>query len=274
MEDGHGGPDVGRRTPGRCRRAAKLELLTGFLMKGMQLLEVLFGLLFVVSLGVMVGQAGFRVLPALAAPNWERVDPMLGMGRLFSLPALLRGGAATAKVAITLVLAVVLMKGRLARLATFDQQSLSSAATQTWHIVLILGLFRLALNVATTRLILLKGSAGHIVSTFGNFVVGGSLVVGLVIFLILIIIQFVVITKGAGRISEVAARFTLDALPGKQVALDAELNSGAIDENEARRRRQQLLREAEFYGAIQAIDIICGCGQHIRLQCRDQEGKL
>ncbi len=117
-------------------------------------------------------------------------------------------------------------------------------------LLLLLTLFRLALNVATTRLILLKGSAGHIVATFGNFVVGGSLVVGLVIFLILVIIQFVVITKGAGRISEVAARFTLDALPGKQVAIDAELNSGAIDENEARRRRQQLLREAEFYGAM------------------------
>ncbi len=117
-------------------------------------------------------------------------------------------------------------------------------------LLLLLTLFRLALNVATTRLILLKGSAGHIVATFGNFVVGGSLIVGLVIFLILVIIQFVVITKGAGRISEVAARFTLDALPGKQVAIDAELNSGAIDENEARRRRQQLLREAEFYGAM------------------------
>ncbi len=117
-------------------------------------------------------------------------------------------------------------------------------------LLLLLTLFRLALNVATTRLILLKGSAGHIVSAFGNFVVGGSLVVGLVIFLILVIIQFVVITKGAGRISEVAARFTLDALPGKQVAIDAELNSGAIDEGEARRRRQQLLREAEFYGAM------------------------
>jgi flagellar biosynthesis protein FlhA len=117
-------------------------------------------------------------------------------------------------------------------------------------LLLLLTLFRLALNVATTRLILLKGSAGHIVATFGGFVVGGSLVVGLVIFLILIIIQFVVITKGAGRVSEVAARFTLDALPGKQVAIDAELNSGAIDDVEARRRRQQLLREAEFYGAM------------------------
>ncbi|HWG43766.1 MAG TPA: flagellar biosynthesis protein FlhA [Gemmataceae bacterium] len=117
-------------------------------------------------------------------------------------------------------------------------------------LLLLMTLFRLALNVATTRLILLKGSAGHIVATFGGFVVGGSLVVGLVIFLILIIIQFVVITKGAGRVSEVAARFTLDGLPGKQVAIDAELNSGGIDDAEARRRRQQLLREAEFYGAM------------------------
>jgi flagellar biosynthesis protein FlhA len=117
-------------------------------------------------------------------------------------------------------------------------------------LLLLMTLFRLALNVATTRLILLKGVAGHIVEAFGGFVVGGSLVVGLVIFLILIIIQFVVITKGAGRVSEVAARFTLDGLPGKQVAIDAELNSGAIDEAEARRRRQALLREAEFYGAM------------------------
>ena len=111
-------------------------------------------------------------------------------------------------------------------------------------------LLRLSLNVATTRLILLKGSAGMIVAAFGNVVVGGNLVVGLVVFLILIIIQFVVITKGAGRISEVAARFTLDALPGKQMAIDAELNAGHIDEVEARRRRQHLMREAEFHGAM------------------------
>jgi flagellar biosynthesis protein FlhA len=114
----------------------------------------------------------------------------------------------------------------------------------------LLTLFRLSLNVATTRLILLNGRAGMIVATFGNFVVGGNLVVGLVIFLILVIIQFVVITKGASRISEVAARFTLDAMPGKQVAIDAELNSGAIDDAEARQRRQHLMREAEFYGAM------------------------
>jgi flagellar biosynthesis protein FlhA len=117
-------------------------------------------------------------------------------------------------------------------------------------LLLLMTLFRLALNVATTRLILTRGNAGEIVSTFGGFVVGGNLVVGLVIFLILIVIQFVVITKGAGRVSEVAARFTLDALPGKQVAIDAELNAGAIDEAEARRRRQSLMRETEFYGAM------------------------
>jgi flagellar biosynthetic protein FlhB len=114
------------------------DLLAGFLMKGLQLLEVLFGLLFVVSLGVMVGQAGFRVLPALAAPNWERVDPTGGLRRMFSLPALLRGGTATAKAALTLVLAVVLTKGRFARLAAFHQQGLSNAVAQTWDMVLLL----------------------------------------------------------------------------------------------------------------------------------------
>ncbi len=117
-------------------------------------------------------------------------------------------------------------------------------------VLLLITLFRLGLNVATTRLVLLNGDAGVIVTAFGRFVVGGNLVVGLVIFLILIIIQFVVITKGAGRVSEVAARFTLDAMPGKQMAIDAELNAGAIDEAEARRRRQQLMRESEFYGTM------------------------
>ncbi len=117
-------------------------------------------------------------------------------------------------------------------------------------VLLLMTLFRLTLNVATTRLVLLNADAGVIVTAFGRFVVGGNLVVGLVIFLILIIIQFVVITKGAGRISEVAARFTLDAMPGKQMAIDAELNAGAIDEAEARRRRQQLMRESEFYGTM------------------------
>ncbi|MDY3551618.1 flagellar biosynthesis protein FlhA [Gemmata sp. JC717] len=117
-------------------------------------------------------------------------------------------------------------------------------------LLLLLTLFRLALNVATTRLVLLNGDAGTIVDAFGKFVVGGSLIVGLVIFLILIVIQFVVITKGAGRVSEVAARFTLDSLPGKQMAIDAEMNAGMIDEAEAKRRRTSLMRESEFYGTM------------------------
>jgi flagellar biosynthesis protein FlhA len=116
--------------------------------------------------------------------------------------------------------------------------------------LLLLTLFRLSLNVATTRLILLDGDAGKIVLTFGDFVVGGKLIVGIVIFLILVTIQFIVITKGATRISEVNARFTLDAMPGKQMAIDAELNAGAISESEAKERRSTLTREAEFYGAM------------------------
>jgi flagellar biosynthesis protein FlhA len=111
-------------------------------------------------------------------------------------------------------------------------------------------LFRLSLNVASTRLILLNGNAGDIITTFGKFVTGGNLVIGMVIFLILVIIQFVVITKGAERISEVAARFNLDAMPGKQMAIDADLNAGLIGEEEARNRRQKIVKESEFYGAM------------------------
>jgi len=116
--------------------------------------------------------------------------------------------------------------------------------------LLILTLFRLTLNISTTRAILLHGDAGGIVRAFGDYVVQKNLLVGLVIFSILVIIQFIVVTKGAGRISEVAARFILDAMPGKQMAIDAELNAGAIDEPEARRRREHLMREAEFHGAM------------------------
>ncbi|MGG1480330.1 flagellar biosynthesis protein FlhA [Bacillus smithii] len=117
-------------------------------------------------------------------------------------------------------------------------------------LLLLLTLFRLGLNVSTTRSILSKGEAGGVVETFGTFVVGGNLVVGLVVFLILIIIQFVVITRGAERVSEVAARFTLDAMPGKQMAIDADLNAGMISEQEARERRENISREADFYGAM------------------------
>jgi flagellar biosynthesis protein FlhA len=117
-------------------------------------------------------------------------------------------------------------------------------------LLLIATMFRLGLNVSATRLVLLHGFAGHVIESFGHFVVGGSIVVGLVIFLILIVIQFVVITNGAGRVAEVAARFTLDAMPGKQMAIDADLNSGLIDEDTARRRRAEVAGEADFYGAM------------------------
>lgn len=117
-------------------------------------------------------------------------------------------------------------------------------------LLLFVTLFRLALNVASTRLILLDGYAGHIIEAFGNFVVRGNYVVGMVVFLILVLINFIVITKGAGRIAEVAARFTLDALPGKQMAIDAELNAGLINETEARSRRKAVEGEADFYGAM------------------------
>jgi flagellar biosynthesis protein FlhA len=117
-------------------------------------------------------------------------------------------------------------------------------------LLLMVTLFRLSLNVASTRLILGEAYAGTIIQAFGSYVVAGNYVVGLVIFLILVLINFIVITKGSGRIAEVAARFTLDAMPGKQMAIDADLNNGMIDEDEARDRREKITREADFYGAM------------------------
>ncbi|SET96955.1 flagellar biosynthesis protein FlhA [Geodermatophilus poikilotrophus] len=117
-------------------------------------------------------------------------------------------------------------------------------------LILIATLFRLALNVSSTRLVLTDGYAGKVIEAFGHFVIGGSLVVGLVIFVILTIIQFVVITNGAGRVAEVGARFTLDAMPGKQMAIDADLNAGLINEKQARRRRTEVTAEADFYGSM------------------------
>jgi flagellar biosynthesis protein FlhA len=142
-------------------------------------------------------------------------------------------------ITISLVLLLVVMNARSAReLSTFPT------------ILLFTTLFRLGLNVASTRLILTHGQAGNVIHAFGEYVGGDNLAVGLVVFLILIIIQFVVITKGSGRISEVAARFVLDAMPGKQMAIDADLNSGLIDATEARARRAAISSEAEFYGAM------------------------
>jgi len=122
-------------------------------------------------------------------------------------------------------------------------------------LLLVTTLFRLSLNVASTRLILLHGNegplaAGRVIKSFGSFVVGGNYVVGMIVFIILVIVNFVVITKGATRIAEVAARFTLDAMPGKQMSIDADLNAGVIDENEAKERRMNITRESEFHGAM------------------------
>jgi flagellar biosynthesis protein FlhA len=117
-------------------------------------------------------------------------------------------------------------------------------------LLLIATLFRLALNISATRLVLTDGFAGHVIAAFGHFVIGGSLVIGLVIFAILLVIQFVVITNGAGRVAEVGARFTLDAMPGKQMAIDADLNAGLINEETARKRRSDIAAEADFYGAM------------------------
>jgi len=155
------------------------------------------------------------------------------------VPAIILDMGLATSIAMTLVLLVVSLNAR----GAIEVSAFPS-------VLLLLTLFRLALNVATTRLILLEGTGGKIVEAFGRVVIGGNLVVGLVIFLILVIIQFVVITKGASRVSEVAARFTLDALPGKQMAIDAELNAGSINDAEARRRREELARETDFYGAM------------------------
>jgi flagellar biosynthesis protein FlhA len=158
---------------------------------------------------------------------------------IIPLPTVLLDVLLTFNIAyVLLLLMVVLGLGNPLELSTFPS------------LLLIGTLFRLALNVASTRLILLDGYAGKVIESFGQFVVGGQMVVGLIIFLILVVIQFVVITKGAERISEVAARFTLDAMPGKQMSIDADLNAGLIDEREARRRRDEIMQEADFYGAM------------------------
>jgi flagellar biosynthesis protein FlhA len=117
-------------------------------------------------------------------------------------------------------------------------------------LLLVTTVYRLALNISTTRLILSEGEAGKVVETFGSFVAGGELAIGFVVFLILIVVQFIVITKGAERVSEVGARFTLDAMPGKQMSIDADLNAGLINEQQAKERREKIEKEADFYGSM------------------------
>ena len=134
----------------------------------------------------------------------------------------------------------------LVSLQTSNPMDLSAFPT----LLLLLTLFRLGLNVGSTRIILGSGEGGQVITAFGNFVVGGNYAVGVVIFLILVAINFIVITKGAGRVAEVAARFTLDAMPGRQMSIDADLNAGVIDDAEAREMRRAVSLEADFYGAM------------------------
>ncbi len=142
---------------------------------------------------------------------------------------------------ITLAIVIVMV-------TIYNQEALDLSVFPS--LLLLTTLFRLALNVSSTRLILLEGYAGEVITAFGNFVVGGNAVVGFIVFVILIIIQFIVITKGAERVAEVSARFTLDAMPGKQMAIDADLNQGTITDAEAAQRRRKIQREADFYGAM------------------------
>ncbi len=158
---------------------------------------------------------------------------------LIPLPTVLMDLLLACSISLAIAVLIVTLAAREAlELSTFPS------------LLLFVTLFRLSLNVASTRLILLQGDAGKIIETFGQFVAGSSFVVGLVIFLILVVIQFIVITKGAERISEVTARFTLDAMPGKQMAIDADLNAGTITEAEANQRRVKIVKESEFYGAM------------------------
>ena len=118
-------------------------------------------------------------------------------------------------------------------------------------------IFRISLNVSSTRLILSTGNPGVVVQTFGNFVGGGNLVIGAIVFIVLVIIQFIVINKGSERVAEVTARFTLDAMPGKQMAIDADLNTGAITDKEAKERREKIQKESSFFGAMDGCNQVC-----------------
>ena len=225
----------------------------------------------------LVAQVSGAATPGLAAPMREgnaaaakkhgRTGPDLGISGALPLAKLAEMGVPLAVLAIILAL--------IAPVPAFLMDVLISANITMSVIVLLVSiyitrpvefsvfpttlllmtLFRLALNISSARLILLEGNsgtaaAGRVIEAFGNFVVGGNYIIGVVIFLVLIAIQYVVINHGAVRISEVTARFTLDAMPGKQMSIDSDLNSGLIDESEARGRRKQLAAEAEFYGAM------------------------
>ncbi|HMW49860.1 MAG TPA: FHIPEP family type III secretion protein, partial [Cellvibrionaceae bacterium] len=187
--------------------------------------------------------AGFRGLwhGNLAVPILLLM--LLGM-MILPMPPFLLDAFFTFNIALSIVVLLV---------SIYSLRPLDFAVFPT--ILLVATLLRLALNVASTRVVLLEGhkggdAAGKVIEAFGEVVIGGNYAVGLVVFIILMIINFVVVTKGAGRISEVSARFTLDAMPGKQMAIDADLNAGLIDQDEARKRRVEVAAEADFYGSM------------------------
>ena len=168
---------------------------------------------------------------------------ILGM-MVLPLPAFLLDMLFTFNIALSIMVLLVSM---------YTLKPLDFAVFPT--VLLLTTLLRLSLNVASTRIVLMEGhtgpdAAGKVIEAFGHFLVGGNYTVGIVVFIILVMINFIVITKGAGRIAEVAARFTLDAMPGKQMAIDADLNAGLIGEEEARKRRTDIAQEAEFYGSM------------------------
>ena len=189
----------------------------------------------------ILGGAGMSVLSGLGTPLL--LFMMLVM-MVMPLPPVMLDLFFTFNIALAMIVLLA---------SVYAGRPLEFAAFPT--VLLIATLLRLALNVASTRVVLLEGhagtgAAGKVIQAFGEFVVGGSYAVGLVVFAILVIINFVVVTKGAGRISEVTARFTLDAMPGKQMAIDADLNAGLIGQDEALRRREEISSEADFYGAM------------------------
>ena len=198
-----------------------------------------------------MANAGVERLPGFVRQLGRQTDIYLAVGvigiiivMILPLPAFMLDILLTASITVSIIILMV---------SLYIVKPLEFSSFP--FVLLLCTLFRLALTVASTRLILLNGhqgtgAAGEVIRAFGEFVVGGNYVVGLIIFSILVIINFMVITKGSGRVAEVAARFTLDAMPGKQMSIDADLNAGVIDEDEARRRREEVRREADFYGSM------------------------
>ena len=193
--------------------------------------------------------APWKQLSGILFSNWKELGvPIAVLGIVIALITPLPGFVLDILIVTDIMMSVVVMM-----VAMYIRKPVEFSVFPTT--LLLLTLYRLALNISSTRLILMNGNtgtsaAGEVIQAFGNFVVGGNYIIGAVIFLVLIAIQYVVINHGAVRISEVTARFTLDALPGKQMSIDSDLSSGLIDENEARKRRKDLAREAEFYGAM------------------------